>query len=157
MKTLLPLLLASAALATPATAQTTTDEDLAALRAQIEMLQSKVAELEAGQAAIVAKVEAAPAPAAKISWKGAPVIEGDGWSFKPRGRLQYDVGYVGRPAVSCRLGVAVLGRPLLISEEGARPNGVETAARYCPLGVSLRDGHSLKVHRVFQGRHARRL
>ncbi|MGI8705391.1 MAG: OprO/OprP family phosphate-selective porin [Sphingomicrobium sp.] len=98
MTRLLPILLASAAFATPAAAQTaTTPEDIAALRAQIEALQAKVGELEAAQAATAAKVEAAPGPAAKISWKGAPVIEGDGWSFKPRGRLQYDVGYVGHP------------------------------------------------------------
>ena len=30
------------------------------------------------------------------SWKGAPLVEDKdaGWSFKPRGRIQYDVGYV---------------------------------------------------------------
>lgn len=98
MTRLLPILLASAAFATPAAAQTAASpEDIAALRAQIEALQAKVGELEAAQSATAAKVQAEPAPAAKISWKGAPVIEGDGWSFKPRGRLQYDVGYVGHP------------------------------------------------------------
>lgn len=98
MTRLLPILLASAAFATPAAAQAAAiPEDIAALRAQIEALQAKVGELEAAQASTAAKVEAEPAPAAKISWKGAPVIEGDGWSFKPRGRLQYDVGYVGHP------------------------------------------------------------
>lgn len=97
-KTFLPILLASAAFATPAAAQTATSaEDIAALRAQIEGLHTKVAELEAAQATTAAKVESAPAPAAKISWKGAPAIEGDGWSFKPRGRLQYDVGHVEHP------------------------------------------------------------
>ena len=96
MTRLLPILLASAAIAAPAAAQTPlTAEDVAALRAQIEALQAKVTQLEAAQAATAAKVEAAPP--AKISWKGAPVIEGDGWSFKPRGRLQYDAGYVSRP------------------------------------------------------------
>lgn len=96
MTKLLPILLASAAFAVPAAAQTPlTAEDVAALRAQVEALQTKVAELEAAQTATAAKVEAAPP--AKISWKGAPVIEGDGWSFKPRGRLQYDFGYVSRP------------------------------------------------------------
>jgi|TARA_R100000501_G_scaffold7881_1_gene16377 phosphate-selective porin OprO/OprP len=33
----------------------------------------------------------------RIIWKGAPVISGDGWSFKPRGRLQVNVGHVGVP------------------------------------------------------------
>jgi len=96
MKRLLPLLLASAAIAAPASAQTTpTAEDLAALRAQIEALQAKVAELESAQAETAKKAEAAPK--VKVTWKGAPEISGDGWSFKPRGRLQYDFGYVGRP------------------------------------------------------------
>jgi phosphate-selective porin OprO and OprP len=96
MKRLLPILLASAAFATPADAQTApTAEDVAALRAQIEALQAKVTELEAAQTATAKKVEADSGP--KISWKGAPVIEGDGWSFKPRGRLMYDVGYVSSP------------------------------------------------------------
>ncbi|HUG46256.1 MAG TPA: porin [Sphingomicrobium sp.] len=101
MRTLLPILLASAAFATPAIAQTApaTDE-IALLRAKIEGLESKVTELEAAQAAQSAEAATAKAPAAagpKISWKGAPVIEGDGWSFKPRGRLQFDAGYVSRP------------------------------------------------------------
>jgi phosphate-selective porin OprO and OprP len=96
MKRLLPILLASAAFATPAGAQTApTAEDVAALRAQIEALQAKVTELEAAQTATAKKVESDSGP--KISWKGAPVIEGDGWSFKPRGRLMYDVGYVSSP------------------------------------------------------------
>ena len=96
MKRLLPILLASAAFATPAAAQSApTAEDVAALRAQIEALQAKVTELEAAQTATAKKVESNSGP--KFSWKGAPVIEGDGWSFKPRGRLQYDVGNVSRP------------------------------------------------------------
>lgn len=93
---LLPVLLASAALAAPAAAQTApTAEDIAALRAQIEALQAKIAQLEAAQAATGKKIGADSGP--QISWKGAPVIEGDGWSFKPRGRLMYDVGYVSSP------------------------------------------------------------
>ena len=33
------------------------------------------------------------------SWKGAPLFEDKeaGWSFKPRGRIQYDAGYVANP------------------------------------------------------------
>lgn len=39
------------------------------------------------------------APADKIGWKGAPQIStGDGWSFKPRGRVMLDAGYVSSPA-----------------------------------------------------------
>ncbi|HEX2804223.1 MAG TPA: OprO/OprP family phosphate-selective porin [Sphingomicrobium sp.] len=99
MKTLLPILLASAAFAAPAAGQTApATPDIAALQAQIEAMQAQLDELKAAQEAAAAKAEAAPAPAAKISWKGAPVIEGDGWSFKPRGRLMYDFGHVSRPA-----------------------------------------------------------
>jgi phosphate-selective porin OprO and OprP len=95
MQTLLTILLASAAVATPAVAQTApSNEDIAALRAQIEALESKVGELESAQAA---KAAAPASTGPKISWRGAPVIEGNGWSFKPRGRLQFDAGYVSSP------------------------------------------------------------
>ncbi len=37
-------------------------------------------------------------PQSQASWKGAPEFKGEGgWSFKPRGRLQLDAGYVSRP------------------------------------------------------------
>jgi phosphate-selective porin OprO/OprP len=98
MKKLLPLLLASAAFTTPAAAQTApTADDLAALRAQIEALQAKVSELETAQAATAASAKDPVDDGPKVTWKGAPQIEGDGWSFKPRGRLQYDVGSVSSP------------------------------------------------------------
>ena len=102
IKTFLPILLASAAFAAPAAAQTAPSaEDLAALRAQIEALQAKLDKLEAAQAETAAKVAQAPAPepSSTISWKGAPQIadKDGGWSFKPRGRLMYDAGYVSGP------------------------------------------------------------
>lgn len=102
-KRFLLILLASAAFTSPALAQAQpaagpiTAEDVAALRAQIEALETKIAALESAQSDTAKKVEAAAAPPVKISWKGAPEISGDGWSFKPRGRLMYDVGYVGHP------------------------------------------------------------
>ena len=44
----------------------------------------------------VAAAEASKGPA--INFKGAPEIKGDnGWSFKPRGRLQYDAGTINAP------------------------------------------------------------
>ena len=34
----------------------------------------------------------------EVNWKGAPELKGKGgWSFKPRGRLQYDAGFVSAP------------------------------------------------------------
>lgn len=124
MKTLLPILLASAAFATPAVGQPApTSADIAALKAQIDSLQAKVTELEAAQTATAAKVDAAPADGPKILWKGAPVIEGDGWSFKPRGRLQYDFGHVSHPEGydNSRLGFANEIRRARLGVEGSLP------------------------------------
>lgn len=86
-------LLSATGLAAPALAQEDARAlaaEIAAMRAKIESLEAKVKELEAGQQKVAA---AAPA------WKGAPQIEDKeaGWSFKPRGRLQYDVAHVGKP------------------------------------------------------------
>src|SRR5687768_5429076 len=52
------------------------------LQAQVDALQKSIAQIQAQMA------KATP------SWKGAPQLEekSAGWSFKPRGRLQYDVG-----------------------------------------------------------------
>ena len=62
-------------------------------QARIEMLQAQVDALQESIEGLKKQV-AQTAP----SWKGAPQFTGDGgWSFKPRGRLQYDVGYVSRP------------------------------------------------------------
>jgi phosphate-selective porin OprO/OprP len=61
------------------------------LQARIELLQEQV---EALQQAL----EGVKSAQAKVtpSWKGAPLFEDKegGWSFKPRGRLMYDAGWV---------------------------------------------------------------
>jgi hypothetical protein len=71
MKRLLPILLASAALSTPALAQDApssvsqiTPEQIASLEAQIQALQAQVSELKQAQAATAAKVAETPAPPA---------------------------------------------------------------------------------------------
>lgn len=107
----LPLALASPALAQdadPSAAEVRQlREELEALRSQIDALE---ATLEAQQAT-VAKAETSAAQAVetahatkeatggtKIAWKGAPEFSSeDGWTFKPRGRLQYDFGHVSAP------------------------------------------------------------
>ena len=67
MKMLLPVLLASAAFATPAVAQSTsatapiTAEQIATLQAQIQALQTQVNQLQTAQAATATRVAAAPA------------------------------------------------------------------------------------------------
>jgi hypothetical protein len=70
MKKLIPILLASAAFATPAHAEdqptsagAITPQQIAALEAQIQALRDEVSELKQAQAATAAKVAAAPAPA----------------------------------------------------------------------------------------------
>ena len=91
--------LALAALATPSVAAAQASDEAAridALEARILELQKAVDELKAKQA----QAPAAEAPGPSISWKGGPVIadEEAGWSFKPRGRLQYDFATVDAPA-----------------------------------------------------------
>ena len=64
------------------------------MQAKIELLQEQVAALQQA----LEGVKAAQAKATP-SWKGAPLFEnkGEGWSFKPRGRLMYDIGWVESP------------------------------------------------------------
>ncbi|HMT44844.1 MAG TPA: porin [Chakrabartia sp.] len=98
------LLLASAALALPAFAQDApalTAEDVAALRAEIRALREEVAALKTQQAQTDAKVQqVATKPSAPMpSWRGAPQQSDSdaGFSFKPKGTIQADAGYVGIP------------------------------------------------------------
>jgi phosphate-selective porin OprO/OprP len=87
------------------------------LQAQVEALQESIAQIQSAQA------KAAP------SWKGAPQLEDKeaGWSFKPRGRLQYDVGYVSNPedAIATRnLGFNTRFRRIRLGVEGTIPGGL---------------------------------
>ncbi|OHD10294.1 OprO/OprP family phosphate-selective porin [Sphingopyxis sp. RIFCSPHIGHO2_12_FULL_65_19] len=96
-------------LPTTAYAQAMSAEEAAALRAELASLRNKVEMLEArldqgappsaGTAAPVPAPAPAPEPSAtQIKWKGAPEIKtADGWSFKPRGRVQVDAAHVGAP------------------------------------------------------------
>ena len=88
-------------------------QELAAMRAQMARMAERIDTLETQLAAAEAKAEsassaasnavslanaAAKEPEVKVAWKGAPELEGKGgWSFKPRGRLQYDAGIVNAP------------------------------------------------------------
>lgn len=69
-------------------------QPMAELQAKIELLQAQVEALQAS----LESVKAAQAKATP-SWKGAPLFEDkkSGWSFKPRGRLMYDIGWVESP------------------------------------------------------------
>ena len=130
-------LLAATALAAPASAQADTASEIAAMRAEIAALQAKVEALEAAAAsasrpstpAPVPVPVPVPAPAAQASmpaWRGAPTFTSEGgWSFKPRGRIQYDAGWVGRPdGVADRgLGFSNELRRLRLGAEGHIPGG----------------------------------
>lgn len=98
---LLPIAMSALALASGAQAQETPaagastesppaqpaiTAELEALKAQINALQAQVAKLQAKDKAI------------EPSWKGAPSwADSAGWSFKPKGVIQFDGGYVSLP------------------------------------------------------------
>lgn len=103
---------APAAAQTPPTPQALADE-VARLRAEVEALKAELRAMRPQAAAPSPVVEVAPpAPAPQlaakdksdpkppqVAFKGAPEFKGeDGWSFKPRGRLQIDGGYLDAPA-----------------------------------------------------------
>ncbi len=87
------------------------------LKAQVEALQESIAQIQTAQAKVTP------------SWKGAPQLEDKeaGWSFKVRGRLQYDVGYVANPdddAILTRnLGFNTRARRIRLGAEGTIPGG----------------------------------
>ncbi len=85
------------------------------LQAQVEALQAAMEEIKTGM------VKATP------SWKGAPLWEDkdEGWSFKPRGRIQYDAGFVSSPdnIVNRNLGFNTRARRIRLGAEGVIPGG----------------------------------
>ena len=96
------LLTATFLAAIPANAQAqSAGGDVAALRAEIAALKAQMAAISAkvdDTAKTAADAAKASAKAPEVKWKGAPQIKGEGgWSFKPRGRLLYDVASVNAP------------------------------------------------------------
>lgn len=136
-----PLLAAAA----PAHAQSSDDviAELRALRAQVEALQARVVELEAAQTdaaaqapqvqlATMSTVQPQPAPAPQrpagfgIAFHGAPQVTAPGgWSFKPRGRLQYDFATVSSPRGISNPGLGFSNevRRARLGVEGTMPGG----------------------------------
>jgi len=97
-------------------------------KSEVDALRAEVAALKEQLAAIAAKVEAVEKkPVAEVKWKGAPETSGeDGWSFKPRGRLHYDAGYVSVPgdyAANRNLGFNSRVRRVRLGAEGTMPGG----------------------------------
>lgn len=132
--------------ALPAHAQSANDaairEELATMRAQMQTMAQRIDTLEGQLVEARAKAEAAqtavaaiPAPtvsakpATEVTWDGAPKLATkDGWSFKPRGRLQVDVGGVDGPsgvtaAQRRQLGIGTEFRRAYIGFDGTMPGG----------------------------------
>ena len=104
---------ADAAIAATAPA-TDADAKIELLQAQVEALTETIEGMKAQM------VQATP------TWKGAPQFRGEGgWSFKPRGRLQYDFGYVSHPdgLVNSGLGFGNEIRRGRLGVEGGLPGG----------------------------------
>ena len=92
-------------------------------QAKIELLQAQVEALQES----IAQIQAAQAKSAPV-WKGTPQLEDKeaGWSFKVRGRIQYDAGYVSNPddaLVTRNLGFNARARRLRFGGEGTIPGG----------------------------------
>jgi phosphate-selective porin OprO and OprP len=129
------ILLAGSALLMPgaALAQPVSAEEAAQLRAELATMKAQIAVLEARlgaaePASVAAPPPSPPAPknATEIGWKGAPEFKHkDGWSFKPRGRVQLDAGYVGAPdgATLVGEGFATRARRIRLGFEGSIPGG----------------------------------
>jgi phosphate-selective porin OprO and OprP len=89
---------------------------------------ARIAQLEAQMAAMQKQVEELKeqTTAAAPSWRGTPQFTGSsGWSFKPRGRLQFDAGYLGGPKgfEDPALGFANRLRRGRLGAEGTMPGG----------------------------------
>ena len=149
--------------AAPASAQTAAD--FAAMKAQMEAMQtqlnamrSKVDTLEGQLSQAQAEAQSATAVAAKasevatktaeaapkIAWKGAPEFTGpNGFSFKPRGRLQIDTAGVNGPSGigSKSLGYATELRRAYLGFEGTLPGnfGYRTEIDIANSAVDITD------------------
>lgn len=103
-------------------------ERLNALEAEVKSLRSQLDNVQTSQAEAVSAVQEqlAAAEAETVTWKGAPQIKTEnGWSFKPRGRLQYDAGTVNAPGsiVDNGLGFASEIRRARLGVQGDIPGG----------------------------------
>lgn len=129
--------------------------EIAAMRAQMQAMAQRIDALEADLATANAKADAAnqvaqnatqsasaaqqsasaaqqaatKASATQVAWKGAPEFKGEnGWSFKPRGRIQLDLGVIDGPsgltsAQQAHLGTSVEFRRIYLGFDGTMPGG----------------------------------
>lgn len=110
--------IATAAL--PAHAQDNVSE-VEALRAEVAALKEQLTNISAKITAVEKKTTT------EVKWKGGPESSGpDGWTFKPRGRIHYDAGYVSIPgdyAANRNLGFNSRVRRVRLGAEGTMPGG----------------------------------
>ena len=109
--------------------------ELEALRARLEAVQNEVNASQTEIKNVAATSDRALKSAeavqkasggTKTAWKGAPEFASeDGWTFKPRGRLQYDFGSVYAPdgIVNDGLGFSNELRRVRLGAEGSIPGG----------------------------------
>jgi phosphate-selective porin OprO and OprP len=133
----------------PALAQSD-DAEMAELRSEVAALKQQLAAISAKLDAVAAVPVAAAAavPEKKggpeIKFKGAPEIStADGWSFKPRGRLQVDMGSVNPSGTVAgnSLGTATEFRRAYLGVEGSIPGGFgyRVEADFANSAVDLTD------------------
>jgi phosphate-selective porin OprO/OprP len=102
--------------------------------APVDDAQAKIELMEAQIEALQESLEAVKTQMTKVtpSWKGMPQWEDkdDGWSFKPRGRIQWDAGYVSNPdddpnggLITRNLGFITRARRIRLGAEGTIPGG----------------------------------
>jgi phosphate-selective porin OprO/OprP len=102
-------------------------------RAHAAAADARADRAEAAAAAAATKTTAALAaatpsvtakPATDVTWDGAPKLATkDGWSFKPRGRLQLDTAGVNAPGTTASLGIATELRRTFMGFDGTMPGG----------------------------------
>ncbi|MCK9542425.1 MAG: porin [Novosphingobium sp.] len=130
------LALAAGCSALPVHAQDTDrasiQQELAAMRAQMARMAERIDSLETQLADAQARADAAgnaaaAEPETRIKWDGAPKLATkEGWSFKPRGRLQFDAAGVDTPdgiAARKQLGFGTEIRRAYIGFDGTMPGG----------------------------------
>jgi phosphate-selective porin OprO/OprP len=114
-----------------------------AAKAEADAAAARAEQAKAQPAVVPASVSAKPAT--EIAWKGAPELSTkDGWSFKPRGRIQLDVAGVNAPdsiVSRPKLGIATEFRRAYIGFDGSMPGGFgyRIEADLANSGVELTD------------------
>jgi phosphate-selective porin OprO/OprP len=98
------------------------------LETQIADQQNAIATAQSTSSTALAQAQAAEKAAGetKVTWKGAPELSTkSGWSFKPRGRLQYDFGSVSAPKGISDPGLGFSNelRRVRLGAEGTIPGG----------------------------------